>query len=104
LSVATDGDITGDHILNIAGTISGDDFPNQESMVTDSDGNSLWLGNFATSGGKATGPTMALARENEGDVHINVNISIMVNGDGVFQGVKQGDKTISISDWNKQFE
>ena len=104
LSVATDGDITGDHILNISGTISGDNFPNQESMVTDSDGNSLWLGNFATSGGKATGPTMALARENEGDVHINVNISIMVNGDGVFQGVQQGDKTFSISDWNKQFE
>jgi hypothetical protein len=64
----------------------------------------LWLGNFTTSGGKATGPTMDLARENEGDVHININVSINVNADGVFQSVNQGDKTISIKDWNKKFE
>lgn len=104
LSVTTDGDISGDHILNIAGTISGDDFPNQESIVTDSEGNSLWLGNFTTTESKSTGPVLDLMSKNEGDVHINVNISIMVNGDGVFQGVRQGDKTISIQDWNKQFE
>lgn len=47
---------------------------------------------------------MDLARKNEGDVHINVNISINVNADGVFQSVIQGDKTISIQDWNKQFK
>ncbi len=104
LEVNIDGDIKSDHILNVAGTISGDDFPNQESLITDSAGNTLWLGNFATSGGKATGPTMDLARKNEGDVHINVNISINVNADGVFQSVIQGDKTISIQDWNKQFK
>ena len=104
LEVNIDGDIKSDHILNVVGTISGDDFPNQESLITDSAGNTLWLGNFATSGGKATGPTMDLARKNEGDVHINVNISINVNADGVFQSVIQGDKTISIQDWNKQFE
>jgi RHS repeat-associated protein len=69
LAVTTNGDIKGDHTLNVAGTISGDNFPNQESLISDSAGNSLWLGNFTTSGGKATGPTMALARENEGDVH-----------------------------------
>ena len=104
LSVTTDGDIKGDHILNITGTISGDDFPNQESFVTDANGNSLWLGNFATTGGEGTGPTLDLMRENEKDVNINVNIQINVNADGIFQNVIQGDKTISISDWNKQFE
>lgn len=97
--VTTDGGIKGDHILNIAGTISGDDFPNQESLISDSEGNTLWLGNFETSVGSVKGrPTWNLARKNEGDVHINVN------ADGVFQSVQQGDKTISIEDWNKQFE
>ncbi|MBC7884874.1 MAG: thrombospondin type 3 repeat-containing protein [Saprospiraceae bacterium] len=104
LTVTTNGDINGNHTLNVAGTISGDNFPNQESLISDSAGNSIWLGNFTTSEGKATGPTMALARENEGDVQINVNISIKVNSEGVFQGVIQGDKTISIKEWNKQFE
>ena len=104
LTITIDGDISGDHILNIVGTISGDNFPNHEAIVTDSEGNSLWLGNFTTSAGRATGPTINLAGENEGDVLIDVNISILVNGDGVFQGVKQGDEIISIEDWNKQFE
>lgn len=26
-------------------------FPNQEAIITDSEGNSLWLGNFETSAG-----------------------------------------------------
>lgn len=63
----------------------------------------MWLGNFATTGGEGTGPTLDLMRENEKDVNINVNIKINVNADGIFQNVIQGDKTISISDWNKQF-
>lgn len=104
LEVGINGDIKGDHVLNITGAISGDDFPNQESMVYDSKGNGLWLGNFATSGGEGTGPTMDLAKENEKDVHIKVNISIKVNADGIFQGVMQGNKMISIEDWNKQFK
>jgi RHS repeat-associated protein len=104
LTVATKGDIKGDHTLNIVGSISGDNFPNQESLISDKSGNTLWLGNFITSGGKATGPTMSLARENEEDVQININISIRVNSEGIFQGVIHGDKMISISDWNKKFK
>ena len=46
-----------DHILNVSGTISGDDFPNQESIIYDSKGNTLWLGNYETSGDAVTGPT-----------------------------------------------
>lgn len=46
LKVTTSGDIKKDHILNISGTVSGDDFPNHESMVYDSKGNGLWLGNY----------------------------------------------------------
>jgi len=104
LSATIDGDIGSDHILNISGTISGDDFPNQESILYDSEGNALWLGNFATSGDKAAGPLFDLARKNEGDVNINVNINIKVNADGVFQGVMLGDELLSIEEWNKRFE
>ncbi len=98
------GDIASDHILHISGTISGDNFPNQESMIYDAKGNTLWLGNFETPEGPVKGPLYSLGRKNENDVHINIDVRIKVNADGVFQGVMQGDKTISIDDWNKQFE
>ena len=109
LKVTTEGNIKQNHILNVSGTISGDDFPNQESMISDSKGNTLWLGNYETSGGNVTGPTMNLANENESDVHINIGIRISVNKDGVFQGVMQTGKDgkesmISVGDWNKKFK
>ena len=109
LKVTTDGNIKGNHILNVQGAISGDDFPNQESIIYDSKGNGLWLGNYKTSAGNLKGPTFDLARENEGDILINVNIRISVNKDGVFQGVMQKGKDgkesiISIGDWNKKFK
>ena len=72
--------------------------------MSDSKGNTLWLGNFTTSGDQEWGPVKNLWFKDEGDVNINVNIQINVNADGVFQSVIQGDKTISIEDWNKQFE
>jgi len=104
LSITTDGNIKKNHILNISGTISGDDFPNQESFIYDSDGNSLWLGNYVTTGDRQSGPVTDLPFENEGDVSINVNISINVNSDGIFQGVTQGDQTFTIGEWNAKFE
>lgn len=104
-----EGDVKKDHILHLSGTISGDNFPNQESMIYDAKGNTLWLGNFETSKGSAIGPTLNLMGKDEGDVHININVRIKVNADGVFQGVMQKDKDgketmISIGDWNKKFE
>ncbi len=99
-----EGNIKKNHILHISGTISGDDFPNQESMIYDTKGNTLWLGNFETSGNSVTGPTLDLARKNENDVHFNIDVRIKVNKDGVFQGVMQGNKMISIDDWNKKFK
>ena len=109
LKVTTDGNIKGNHVLNIQGAISGDDFPNQESMIYDSKGNRLWLGNYETKGDRQSGPVTDLPFENEGDVQINVNIRISVNKDGVFQGVMQKGKDgkvsmISIGDWNKKFK
>jgi len=109
LDVKIDGDIKKDHILDISGTISGDDFPNQESIIHDSEGNTLWLGNSETKGDRNWGPVTDLPLENEGDVQINVGVRIKVNKDGVFQGVMTKDKDgketmISIADWNKRFK
>jgi RHS repeat-associated protein len=104
LDIAIDGDLDENHVLNISGTISGDDFPNQESMISDSEGNTLWLGNFETDGDRQYGPVFRLPRENEGDTSIKVNISIQVNSEGVFQGVLVNDELISLADWNKRFE
>lgn len=108
LDVKIEGNIKKDHVLNVTGTISGDDFPNQESMIYDSKGNTLWLGHSETKGDRQSGPVTDLAFENEGDVQINVNVKIKVNKNGVFQGVvvqENGkDKVISIADWNKKFE
>lgn len=109
LTVNMEGDSKKDHVLGLKGTVSGDDFPNQESMIYDNKGNGLWLGNYETSGGSLTGPTLGLARENEGDVHIKIDIRIKVNKDGVFQGVIQRNKDgkdimISLKDWNKKFK
>lgn len=108
-TVNIEGNIKKDHILSISGTISGDDFPNQESLIYDANGNTLWLGNFETSGDRQYGPATNLWGSDEGDVQINVNIRIKVNKDGIFQGVMQkgqdGKETmISIEDWNKKFE
>lgn len=107
LLITTEGNIKKDHILSISGTVSGDDFPNQESMIYDSKGNALWLGNYETSGDRQSGPVNDLPLENEGDVQINIGIRIKVNKNGVFQGVMQKgkdgkEKMISIDDWNKK--
>jgi hypothetical protein len=105
LEVSLTGNANEDHVLNIKGTISGDDFPNQESFVYDKKGTALWLGNFETSGDQEWGPVFDLFFENEDDVQINVNIRVNVNKKGNFKSViikENGkDKTISIKKWNK---
>jgi RHS repeat-associated protein len=60
IKVGTEGDTKKDHVLSLKGTISGDDFPNQESMVHDSKGNGLWLGNYETKGNRQSGPVTDL--------------------------------------------
>lgn len=108
LNVKTEGSLKSNHILKITGTISGDDFPNQESMVYDSKGNGLWLGNYETKGDREWGPVVDLAGTDD-ILTIRVDLRIKVNKDGVFQGVivkdKDGkDTMISMADWNKKFK
>jgi len=107
LTANIEGDVKSNHVLNISGTISGDDFPNQESMVYDSKGNGVMLGTFETSGDREWGPVTDLPNENEDDVQMNVGVRISVDKNGIFQGVivKENGKErqIFIADWNKQF-
>jgi RHS repeat-associated protein len=109
LEAKIEGNVKKDHVLSVSGTISGDDFPNQESFIYDAKGNALWLGNFETTGDRQSGPVTDLPRKNEDDVNINVNVRIKVDKNGIFQGVmqtgKDGKETmISIGDWNKKFK
>ena len=104
VTAAIEGDIKKDHILHLSGAISGDDFPNQESILFDTKGNTLWLGNFETTGDRESGPVRRLWGKGEGNVNINIDVRIKVDSGGVFQGVMQGDKMISIDEWNKKFK
>ena len=63
--------------LKIYGRFSGDRFPNTESFMVDPEGNSIRLGDFQTSGGKLTGPTWRLPRDDNEDMasfHVTVPI------------------------------
>ena len=64
----------GNQILSIVGAISGDQFPNAESFVNDADGNSIFLGAFATKSRPDIGPFVTLMGDKNKQM-FNVNIS-----------------------------
>jgi hypothetical protein len=90
-------------ILTLSGQLSGDKFPAAEAFVKDAQGNSVFLGASPAGAGAVIGPYGLLPGENKRPM-MNVNISISVNKDGVFQGVMQNNKLIKLEDWNKKFE
>jgi RHS repeat-associated protein len=102
LSINVESGCGGNQIMSISGTISGDAFPNAEAFVTDNNGTAVFLGTFESSAGPNVGPFVSLAGDNKSPM-INVNMSILVDSKGSFVGVMQGDRLISISEWNKNF-
>ena len=104
IMIIIEGKLQEDHILHIVGNIKGDDFPNQESIIYDSKKNTLWLGLFKTKGDKNSGPVTDLWFENEKDVNISINIRIKVSNEGIFKGVMQEGKMITIDEWNAKFK
>ena len=58
------------------------------------------LGTFATKSGPNVGPFFTLAGDKD-DPMININIGIVTDKEGVFTGVRVGEKTISLEQWNK---
>jgi hypothetical protein len=100
LKIATSNLDGGNQLLSIRGQISGDRFPNAEAYVTDSKGNSVWLGAFMNQSGPDVGPFFTLAGDKNKPM-INVNVGIVTDKNGIFTGIRVGDKTISIEQWNK---
>jgi len=98
-----EADNDGNQILTISGTLTGDGFPSAESFVTDSKGNSVFVGVSTADFGQISGPFFALWGDTERKSQ-SVSVSIQVNSNGVFTGVRRGEgNIISIEEWNKNF-
>ncbi|MDI9312802.1 MAG: hypothetical protein QM535_21510, partial [Limnohabitans sp.] len=91
--------------LNISGTITGDNFPSTEAFISDPSGQNviIGVGQIGSGVGKNTGPFTELPGENSKRPITKFNFSITTDKKGNFTGVKKGDETYSIDDWNKQF-
>jgi RHS repeat-associated protein len=85
--------------LDISGTLTGDNFPSTEAFVTDPSGNNVFIGIGFYEGS----PFSSLDGENKRDIS-SFNFSISTDKKGNFTGIKMGDQTYSIQDWNKMFE
>lgn len=92
-------------ILNISGKLTGDNFPSTEAFISDPSGQNVFIGvgQIGAGVGQNTGPFTELPGENSTRPITDFNFSITTDKKGNFTGVKQGDKTFSIGDWNKQF-
>ncbi|MBD0405337.1 RHS repeat-associated core domain-containing protein [Flammeovirga sp. EKP202] len=100
LYIATSELDNGNQLLTIKGQISGDRFPNAEAYVTDATGNQVWLGAFANQEGPNMGPFITLGGDFKKPM-MNINVSILTDKNGIFTGVRVGDRTISLEQWNK---
>jgi hypothetical protein len=91
--------------LNISGKLTGDNFPSTEAFISDPSGQNVFIGvgQIGAGVGQNTGPFTELPGENSTRPITDFNFSITTDKKGNFTGVKQGDKTFSIGDWNKQF-
>jgi len=86
-------------ILTVTGSFTGDGFPSTESFITDQSGKTkLFLGAQKEKGG-----VHSLVGDNKKPL-FNVNMQIMFNDKGNFTGVKQGETTYSVKDWNKKVQ
>ncbi len=85
--------------LDISGKLTGDNFPSTEAFISDPSGQNVFLGIGYYEGS----PFSSLDGENQRPI-TDFNFSITTDKKGNFTGVKMGDKSYSISDWNKMFE
>jgi RHS repeat-associated protein len=85
--------------LDISGKLTGDNFPSTEAFVTDPSGQNVFIGVGYYEGS----PFSSLDGENKRDIS-SFNFSISTDKKGNFTGVKMGDKSYSLGDWNKMFQ
>ncbi len=85
-------------ILSVSGSFTGDNFPSAEAFITDQSGTNLFLGASMETGG-----VHSLFGENNNS-KFNVNMQILFDSNGKFTGVKLGETTYSVQDWNQQVQ
>ena len=87
----------------VHGSVQGDRFPANETILSDKNGNQLILGVSSHNGpNKDLGPYIYLPWDNRRDMQI-FSMTILFNEDETFKGVEFGGKIHSIEEWNKQF-
>lgn len=91
--------------LSVSGKLTGDNFPSTEAFISDPSGNNVFIGvgQIGEGVGKNTGPFTELPGENEDRPITSFNFSITTDNKGNFTGVKVGDKSYTLDEWNKQF-
>jgi hypothetical protein len=84
-------------ILKVTGEFKGDEFPSTEAFIVDQSGNSkLFLGARIETGGIGD-----LFGDNKEKL-FKVNMQIQIDKVGNFTGVKEGNKTYSVDEWNNK--
>jgi RHS repeat-associated protein len=85
--------------LSISGKLTGDNFPSTEAFITDPSGNNAFIGVGAYEGS----PFTSLDGENKRDI-TSFKFDITTDKKGNFTGVRVGDRTYKLDEWNKIFE
>lgn len=86
-------------VLSISAYASGDKFPSAESFISDSSGNSVFIGVSNYQGS----PFSSLGGEGTKEM-FNSSLQIKFDSNGTFQNVIFNNKEYSIGDYNKMFE
>ncbi|MDO6389568.1 hypothetical protein Q4E40_05485 [Pontibacter sp. BT731] len=85
--------------LSISGKITGDNFPSTEAFISDPSGQNVFLGIGFYEGD----PFSSLDGENKRDI-TSFNLTLTTDKYGNFTGVRVGDRTYKVNEWNKLFE
>jgi RHS repeat-associated protein len=102
ISVSKADPNTGNQLLTITGTMSGDNFPASEAFVTDGNGTSVFLGVAPAQGGPLLGPFNLIGDKQA--TAAQVGVQIVVDKNGNFIGVTLGGYTMSIETWNATYQ
>ena len=85
--------------LDIMAVQSGDKFPAAETFIQDTKGNALFIGVSPYDGN----PYTSLPGDNDRPM-MTSNFTATIDENGVFTGIKMGDKTYSVQEWNKMMQ
>lgn len=86
-------------ILRIKVVQTGDAFPSTETMIGDTKGTQLIIGVSSTVGNSYT-RLLGVGTK----VMMNIDFTVMMDQDGVFTKIQQGNKLYSVGDWNRMMK